>query len=37
MTKEDAQKIVLDREGKIGITGSMMGWFKRQYASLDVY
>ena len=37
MTKEDAQKIVLDREGKIGITGSMMRWFKRQYASLDVY
>ena len=37
MTKEDAQTIVLDREGKIGITGSMMGWFKRQYASLDVY
>jgi hypothetical protein len=36
-TKEDAQKIVTDREGKTGITGSMMGWFKRQYASLDVY
>lgn len=36
-TKEDAQKIVDDREGKTGIVGSMMGWFKRQYASLDVY
>ena len=35
--KEDAQKIVDDREGKIGIAGSMLGWFKRQYASLDVY
>jgi hypothetical protein len=37
MTKEDAQKIVMDREGKTGVTGSMLGWFKRQYASLDVY
>jgi hypothetical protein len=36
-TKEDAQKIVDDREGKTGIVGSMLGWFKRQYASLDVY
>ena len=36
-TKEDAQKIVDDREGKTGIVGSMFGWFKRQYASLDVY
>jgi hypothetical protein len=36
-TKEYAQKIVEDREGKTGITGSMLGWFKRQYASLDVY
>lgn len=36
-TKEDAQKIVDDREGKLGMTGSLMGWFKRQYASLDVY
>jgi len=36
-TKEYCQKIVGDREGKVGITGSMMGWFKRQYASLDVY
>ena len=36
-TKEDCQKIVDDREGKLGITGSLMGWFKRQYASLDVY
>ncbi|MGO8733836.1 MAG: hypothetical protein ACLQVM_13710 [Terriglobia bacterium] len=36
-TKEDCQKIVGGREGKIGITGSLLGWFKRQYASLDVY
>lgn len=36
-SKDDAQKIVDDREGKIGIVGSMLGWFKRQYASLDVY
>ncbi|HWZ56189.1 MAG TPA: hypothetical protein VNZ63_08975 [Verrucomicrobiae bacterium] len=36
-SKEDAQKIVDDREGKTGIVGSMFGWFKRQYASLDVY
>jgi hypothetical protein len=36
-TKEDCQKIVDDREGKLGITGSMLGWFKRQYASLAVY
>ncbi len=36
-TKEYCQKIVEDREGKVGITGSMLGWFKRQYASLDVY
>jgi hypothetical protein len=36
-SKEDAQKIVDDREGKVGIVGSMFGWFKRQYASLDVY
>ncbi|HXP79011.1 MAG TPA: hypothetical protein VN976_03835 [Verrucomicrobiae bacterium] len=36
-SKEEAQQIVDDREGKIGIAGSMFGWFKRQYASLDVY
>jgi hypothetical protein len=36
-TKEYCQKIVDDREGKVGITGSMLGWFKRQYASLAVY
>jgi len=36
-TKEDAQRIANDREGKTGISGSLMGWFKRQYASLDVY
>jgi hypothetical protein len=36
-SKEEAQRIVTDREGKTGITGGLMGWFKRQYASLDVY
>jgi hypothetical protein len=36
-TKEDCQKIVDDREGKLGLTGSLMGPFKRQFASLDVY
>jgi hypothetical protein len=36
-SKEDCQKIVNDRDGHTGITGSMMGWFKRQYASLEVY
>ena len=36
-TKEYAQKIVDDREAKIGVAGSMEGWFKRQFASLDVY
>ena len=36
-TKADCQKIIDDREGKLGITGSMMGWFKRQFESLDVY
>ncbi len=35
--KEDCQKIVNDRDGHTGITGSLMGWFKRQYASLEVY
>ena len=35
--REDCQKIVTDREGKTNIVGSMLGWFKRQYASLDVY
>jgi hypothetical protein len=35
--KEDCQKIVSDREGHTGITGSMMGIFKRQFASLDTY
>ena len=29
--------VVADRTGKVGITGSLMGWFDRQYASLDVY
>jgi hypothetical protein len=36
-TKEDCQKIVDDREAKLGLTGSLMGPFKRQFASLDVY
>ncbi len=36
-TKDDAQKIVDDREGKTGIVGGMLGWFKRLYSSLDVY
>jgi hypothetical protein len=35
--REDCKKIVEDREGSVGITGSLMGWFKRQYASLGVY
>ena len=35
--KEDCVKIVADRTGKVGLTGSLMGWFDRQYASLDVY
>ena len=35
--KEDCVKIVTDRTGKVGLTGSLMGWFNRQYASLDVY
>ncbi len=36
-SKEECQQIVMQRSGKVGITGSMMGWFDRQYASLDVY
>lgn len=32
-----AQNIVDSKEAKTGITGSMEGWFKRQYSSLDVY
>jgi hypothetical protein len=36
-TKEDCQKIVDEHEGKLGFTGSLMGPFKRQFASLDVY
>ena len=36
-SKEDCQRIVAERTGKVGITGSLMGWFDRQYASLDVY
>ena len=35
--KDDCQKIVIDRTGRVGLTGSLMGWFDRQYASLDVY
>ena len=36
-SKEDCQRIVGDREGHTGITGTLMGTFKRQFASLDVY
>lgn len=36
-TKEECQKIVAAREGKVGLMGNMLGWFKRQYASLDIY
>ena len=35
--KDECLKIVADRTGKVGLTGSLMGWFNRQYASLDVY
>ena len=35
--REDCQKIVADRTGKVGLTGSLMGFFDRQYGSLDVY
>ncbi|HTS29690.1 MAG TPA: hypothetical protein VMH81_27655 [Bryobacteraceae bacterium] len=35
--REDCQKIVADRTGKVGLTGSFMGFFDRQYGSLDVY
>ena len=37
MSREDCKKVVEDHEGIVGVTGSMLGWFKRQYASLDVY
>jgi hypothetical protein len=36
-SKEDAKKIADDHEGNTGLTGSLLGWFKTQYASLDVY
>jgi len=36
-TKDECRKIIEEREGKVGITGSLLTWFKRQYASLDVY
>jgi hypothetical protein len=36
-SKEECEQIVADRTGKVGLTGSLMGWFDRQYASLDVY
>lgn len=35
--RADCQTLVDAREGKTNIVGSMMGWFKRQYSSLDVY
>jgi hypothetical protein len=37
MSREDCKKVVVDHEGIVGVTGAMLGWFKRQYASLDVY
>lgn len=36
-SQEDCKRIVDDHDGHTGITGSLMGWFKRQYASLEVY
>jgi len=36
-TRDDCQKIIDEREGKLGLTGALMGPFKRQFASLDVY
>ena len=36
-TKEDCQKVIDDREGKLGVTGSMMGIFRHQFAGLTVY
>jgi hypothetical protein len=36
-SREDCKIVVDDREGSVGITGALLGWFKRQYASLDVY
>ncbi len=36
-SKEDCQRIVADRDGHTGLTGSLMGWFKMQYAALEVY
>lgn len=35
--REDCQKIVDDREGKLGATSRIMDPFKRQFATLDVY
>jgi hypothetical protein len=37
MSREECKKVVEDHEGIVGVTGAMLGWFKRQYASLDVY
>ena len=36
-SREECQQIVTLRSGKVGMTGSLMGWFDRQYASLEVY
>jgi hypothetical protein len=36
-TKEDCQRIVTDRDGHTGLTGTLMGPFKRQFSTLDVY
>jgi hypothetical protein len=36
-SKDDAKRIADDHEGNTGVSGSLLGWFKRQYTSLDVY
>jgi hypothetical protein len=36
-SKDESQKIVDDHEGRVDLGGAMLGWFKRQYASLNIY
>jgi hypothetical protein len=36
-SKEQCQQVIDNREGKVFIGGAMLSWFKRQYASLDIY
>jgi hypothetical protein len=36
-TKEQCQKVIDDREGKVDMGGAMLSWFKRQYASFAIY